>query len=149
MQRAPTWFRSAGLHRLRSVFSVRRSFSLSSRVTRFSWTTERCWWQRSWFCRLCLVYLSNWESTWPPFFHCGWKATLTTGTRLTSPWLDMSSLSTSTPPHLMFIYIYPLKADWCLSLPVLTWSCLPGWGWRALWAMLLWSVPLSWGAPPV
>ena len=73
--------------------------SLSSRVTRFSWTTGPCWWQRSCFYHLCLVCPSKWASTWPPSFLCVWRATSTTGILLTSPWLDSSNPSTSALPR--------------------------------------------------
>lgn len=83
-----------------SVFSPVFSLpsSSSSRVTRFSWTTGPCWWQRSCFYPLCLVCPSKWASTWPPFFLCVWRATSTTGILLTSPWLVTSNPSTSALP---------------------------------------------------
>lgn len=89
------------------MFSICRPSSLSSRVTRFSWTTGPCWWRRSWFYRLCLVCPSNWASTWPPSFLCVWKATSTTGMPLTSPSLDTSNPSTSTLPRVAGTATFP------------------------------------------
>lgn len=95
--------------------------SLSSRVMRFTSTTELCWWQKSWFYHLCLVCLSNWVSTWPPSFHCAWRATSTTGILLISPWPDTSNPSTFTLPHvteaisLTFGHkLCPVDCNWCL-----------------------------------
>lgn len=73
--------------------------SSCSRVRRFSWTTEPCWWQTSWFYRHCLVCPSNWASTRPSSCRCVWRAMSTTGTLLTSPWLDTSNQSISIWTH--------------------------------------------------
>lgn len=111
------------------------TLSLSSRAMRFSWATGPCWWQRSCSCHHCLVCPLSWASTWPPSFHCAWRATSTTGMLLTSPWPDTSNLSISIWPQEMDCNMWLQGVcNWSLCSQCLCGAVNEDGGWRCPWS---------------